>query len=201
MKRTLKPILCVVLSISLVLSSCSKEQNVNDIVSEQNNTIENVEKSWWHAFIAVVAAVVVIIECTEGQYYEHTIYHQDGTIASIEKGCKGIGHCAINARKTNSAPISSFVYEEIGDFTLPAMLITCENGKIILAIEKNEKNEKEYQQFFYDKVINISRPLIINNADILKTLHIDTPCIIQGDYVVKTIAMQGEELSYITIYE
>ena len=72
MKKTLKPILCVVLSISLVLSSCSKEQNVNDIVSEQNNTIENVEKSWWHAFIAVVA-VVVIIECTEGQYYEHNI--------------------------------------------------------------------------------------------------------------------------------
>ena len=26
-------------------------------------------------------------------------------------------------------------------------------------------------------------------------------CIIQGDYNVKTIAMQGEELSYITIYE
>ena len=57
----------------IVITICADDFEKEYIqLKNKNNTIENVEKSWWHAFIAVVA-VVVIIECTEGQYYEHNI--------------------------------------------------------------------------------------------------------------------------------
>lgn len=198
MKKLEKTVLfLIIFGMLFNCSSCSKESNEQYSGTE---SIANQDKGpWWK--IIVIAVTTIIVECTEGHYYE--IQYSDNGHIIHEKGCKGLGHCALNGKNaTNGTPLSSITdYGRIGDYAVKAVLGTTEKGEVILMLNSAE-NVSTFNRFFYDDIINISRPLIIDNEQIMKDLNLIEPIKIEGDYLVhKLTGNNGESINYIILNE
>ncbi|MDR1112590.1 MAG: hypothetical protein LBL18_02365 [Bacteroidales bacterium] len=181
--------------------SCTKENGTPKEEQKTEDVIQ--EKGFWVAFAIVVAAVVVIIKCTEGQYSETKTVNADGSY-TVTKKCSGMGHCAINAHATTKegkiTPVSSVEYFDPIDLEGQGMLAQDNKGRIIYAMENTPENLKSFDRFFYDDKISISRPWTIDNINILKQLNTSVQkIVVQGSYDVHTEKEGDRILKYIII--
>lgn len=175
--------------------SCKKDEALQSIIEPQTEEVGE-QKVWVGWFIAAV--VIVIIKVTEGQYEKVT--SPDGTIT--EK-CKGMGSCAMRVvipptGEDDEIDVSSVHYYEQVDYTSEGILGFDKEGNIVLAISNTVKDGSR-DRFFYDKKISISRPLVIDNPDVLKQLNVSEKIVVQGDYIVNASTEKGEDWKYIVI--
>ncbi|MBR4137093.1 MAG: hypothetical protein IKU05_01650 [Bacteroidales bacterium] len=129
--------------------------------------------------LAIIAAVTIaVIEVTEGHYHKEVITNPDGTQTTRE-WCEGFfGHCSIHARATGlpSNPTGLISISSVGngkdfDYTGSCKLARTEDNKIVLLAPNDPTNRDFNKNFFYDETINITKPLIIDNPDVLKLLN------------------------------
>jgi hypothetical protein len=95
--------------------------------------------------------------------------------------------------------LSSIYYYEQPDYTFKGVIGFDMNDNIVLAMHNTFENRDSYNSFFYGDIISISRPLIIDNPDVLKLLDVSEKIVVQGDYSVQTRSERGEEAKYIII--
>jgi len=198
MNKIFKNLTICLLTVSILISttvSCKKEEStpMNEINTEEIGP----QKFPWG--VVIVAVCAVIVKVTEGQYYKET--YPNGV---IKEGCKGWGTCAMQVvmpptGENGEIDVSSLHYYEQIDYTSEGVLGYDRDGHIVLALDNTPENRTSSNRFFYSEKISISRPLIIDNPEILKILDVSEKIIVQGDYAVQTYTERGEEAKYIII--
>lgn len=180
-----KSIIALLVATIVFSTSCKKQETAAKLPDpNQTTTIKAIP---WGPIIA--GAVYIIVHVTEGHYTKVTTYNPDGSVASVTEECKGWGSCSIKGETQNSSgelhSVSSVVYGDDYDYTGEAQLVKTVDDKILLMINE-ENNNTCYKNFFYDKVIEISRPWIIDNPEVLEIIgHKDgKEIIVQGKYEV-----------------
>ena len=180
-------IACLVMSIILLTPACNKNRETQRLIEKTNpQEIQVIEEVPWVPIIGALAYIIVHV--TEGKYTSTTTTGPDGsTTTTIE--CKGWGHCSIKG--TTNSPgfssnqsISSVDYGDDYDYTGSAQLVRTTDDRILLKIDNNEENSVVFNRFFYDKEILVSRPLIIDNYEVLQILNRKNPVVIEGTYEV-----------------
>ena len=191
-----KTIIALLIAAIFFSTSCRKQEAA--VKLPDTNQAQTINRVPW---IPIIAGVVyIIVHVTEGQYYKEVTYNPDGSIASEKEGCKGMGSCSVRGEKQNAAggysPISSVVYGEDYDYEGDAQLIRTADDKILLMVGE-QNNNTCYKNFFYDKVIEISRPWIIDDPEVLDKLgrRNGKNITVQGKYEVYTF----EDSKYIII--
>lgn len=183
-----KSIFSILVLAIVFTSSCKKKQA--SVKSPNNDEVCVTERIPW---IPIITGIVyLVVHITEGQYHHEITYNPDGTIASDKTWCAGLGSCSIRGlyKTTGSlstySNISSVDYGDDYDYTGEAQLLKTSDNKILFKITNNSANLICFNNFFYDNVINISRPLIIDNPEILNILGRgqNRAIIIQGNYEV-----------------
>ncbi len=192
-----KTIIAILIAAIVFATSCKKQET--PVKLAETTQAQVIEKVPW---IPIIGGIVyVIVHVTEGQYYKEVTYNPDGSIASIKEGCKGWGSCSVRGETQNAAgvfsSVSSVIYGDDYDYSGEAQLVKTKDGKILLKMSNEPYNEDCYKNFFYDDVIEISRPWIIDNPDVLKELEYsrDKAITVQGKYPVYTL----EDGKYIII--
>ncbi len=194
MKNSLftKIIVACLVSALIFSTSCKKQETVK-LPEPAQQSQQTQDKVGWFAVVIVAAVTIAIIEVTEGHYHEKTITHPDGT-QSVEKWCEGnFGHCGMHARATGlpSNPtgltnVSSLSVGDEYDYTGSCQLVRTDDDKILLLVPDTPDHKTFARNFFYDKVIEITQPMVIDNPEVLKMLNRDElgAITIEGKYEV-----------------
>lgn len=205
MKNSLfnKIIVACLVSALIFSTSCKKQETVK-LPEPAQQSQQTQDKVGWFAVVIVAAVTIAIIEVTEGHYHEKTITHPDGT-QSVEKWCEGnFGHCGMHARATGLpsnptgfTPISSITENDEYDYTGSCQLVRTDEGKILLLVPDTPDLATFAKNFFYDKVIEITKPMVIDNPEVLRMLHrdYDDTITVKGKYEV----YRAKEGSFIII--
>ena len=198
MKNIFKNLIICLITVSILISttvSCKKEENLKSNLEPQ--MVEGtVEKAWWQWVVTIVCAVA--IKVTEGQYEKET--KPDGTI--IER-CKGWGTCSMQgSTKSNGKgeiDLSSVKYYEQPDYIGDGVLGFDNKGNIVFAMDDSPNNLNAQERFFNGKFVSISRPLIIDNPEVLELFDVSEPIVIQGNYDVHSVTEEKSTIKYIII--
>lgn len=177
----------LVVAISLLNFSC--KDNANSEIVEQRTQHQaeiNQAKNPYLIALGIYAAVQIAIKLAEGQWSKETIYNNEGKPIGTREKCSGVGVCKAQGNiLSNNAPLSyrNTYDDSYFDYNSSAYLGSKENN-VILGMIKSEADEEAFNKFFYDEIINISAPLIIDNRDILNRYKAEDPITVQGDYHV-----------------
>ena len=183
-----KSIIALLVLAIVLTTSCNKRNGSVKLLN--NDEVHVTERVPW---IPIIAGIVyIVVHITEGQYHHEITYNPDGTIASDNTWCDGFGSCCIKGLYNTAgnlstySNISSIDYGDDYDYTGEAQLLKTTDNKILFKITNDSANMVCFNNFFYDNVIKISRPLIIDNREILNSLGRDQyrAIIVQGDYEV-----------------
>ncbi len=192
-----KTVTAILIAAIVFATSCKKQEA--PVKMPETTQAQTIDKVPW---IPIIGGIVyVLVHVTEGRYYKEVTYNPDGSVASIKEGCKGLGSCSVRGEKQNASggftSISSVVYGDDYDYSGEAQLIKTKDGKILLKMSNEPNNEACYQNFFYDNIIEISRPWIIDDYEVLDKLErlYDNAITVQGKYEVFTL----EDGKYIII--
>lgn len=185
-------------SLMLLVNSCSKPSNNN----KSHTITPKIEEQ---SFIQVLlfAAVVITMQVIHGQYQKTT--YPNGT---VKEECDGIfGTCAMNLRSNGIILSSSSDYDTDHEIT-NTFLGKTHDGKCVLGIQKDGINNDYFNQFFYSDNINISRPFLLDDPNVINTLGlpVGTSIEIVGDYNVYGVDENGDgtndgNVKYIVIHE
>lgn len=183
-----KTIIALIISSIIASTSCKKQETAAKL--PETNQVQAINKAPWIPII--VGVVYVIVHVVEGQCYKEVTYNPDGTVASIKEGCKGWGSCSVIGEKRNASgaytSISSVTYGNDYDYSGEAQLMKTKDDKILLKMSNEPNNEVCYKNFFYNDVIEISRPWIIDDCEVLGKLgRHDKAITVQGEYTVYTL--------------
>lgn len=183
-----KTIIALIILSIIASTSCKKQETAAKL--PETNQVQAINKAPWIPII--VGVVYVIVHVVEGQYYKEVTYNPDGTVASIKEGCKGWGSCSVIGEKRNASgaytSISSVTYSNDYDYSGEAQLMKTKDDKILLKMSNEPNNEVCYKNFFYNDVIEISRPWIIDDREVLGKLgRHDKAITVQGKYTVYTL--------------
>lgn len=185
--KTAKRIIILILATNILLMSCKKSEDIESNILDKNDIecYNNNDRGILLPALAIVAIAKVIINLSEGQYYKITTMDPSTGATITEEGCRGIGHCKIQVRSAVSG--NSLTPEEFdNDYDCEgfAYIAKTANNHMLLYIDNNRDNEIISKRLFYSDSISISRPLIINDKEVLRSLNHQSSkeIIIHGKY-------------------
>ncbi len=190
--KNVKVLLLLLLTGIFIFQSCQKEA----VDFDRFSTEQEAETRIWPLVIA--AAVTIIVELSEGQWYKKT--NSDG---SSEEGCDGVGNCGNHSTVQGGSGNGTGLgadddLEYTGDYSSEAFVAINETtGHVIFGMNENADPETK-DKFFYGEQIYVSPSKTIDNPAVLDALELSEPVFMEeGFYEV----FEYEETKYIIIQE
>ena len=172
-----KTIIALLISAIIFSTSCRKQESPK-LPQPKQQAEQTLDKAGWVILAVIAAVTIAVIEVTEGHYHKKVVTKPDGT-QSTEEWCEGnFGHCSIHARATglpsNPTGLTNISSQSVGeeyDFKGSCELALTKDDRVVLLVPNNPENAEFIKNFLYEKAIEITKPLVIDNPEVLEILH------------------------------